>query len=130
MWPETCPSLSETRRRRNDARLSSGVIFGADPLAWRAIGNAPSPIRYYTTERDLMVSSKQNLLNLVPAEAERLLREFATANGEPAYRGQQVALRLWRNPAPGFAAMTELPVAFRELLDQHFMIPRLEIVTR
>ena len=69
----------------------------------------------------------QNLLDCVPAEAERLLRDFAVAHGEPAYRGSQVARRLWRNPAPSFLAMTELPVSFRELLSRHFTIPRLEV---
>src|SRR5690348_1458707 len=70
---------------------------------------------------------QQNLLDCAPDEAERLLREFAVAHGEPAYRGSQVARRLWRNPAPNFQAMTELPVPVRELLDAHFTIPRLEI---
>jgi 23S rRNA (adenine2503-C2)-methyltransferase len=76
------------------------------------------------------VSERQNLLNLVPDDAERLLRDFSIAHGEPAYRGAQVALRLWSNPAPSFAAMTELPLAFRGLLEEHFTIPRLELVTR
>ena len=71
-----------------------------------------------------------NLLDLVPDEAERLLREFAVANGEAAYRGAQVARRLWTNPAPTFEAMSELPRGFRELLSRHFSIPRLEIAAR
>lgn len=70
---------------------------------------------------------QQNLLDSTPDEAERLLRDFAVAHGEPAYRGSQVARRLWRNPAPTFQAMTELPLPFRELLAEHFVIPRLEI---
>jgi 23S rRNA (adenine2503-C2)-methyltransferase len=70
---------------------------------------------------------QQNLLDHVPAEAERVLREFAVAHGQPAYRASQVVRRLWQTPAPSFQAMTELPVGFRELLDAHFTIPRLEI---
>jgi hypothetical protein len=34
-----------------------------------------------------------------PAEAERLLREFAVAHGQPAYRAAQVVPRLWQRPA-------------------------------
>ena len=71
-----------------------------------------------------------NLLDLVPDEAERILREFAVAQGEPAYRAAQVTRRLWTNPAPTFDGMSELPRAFRERLAQHFAIPRLEIAAR
>lgn len=77
-----------------------------------------------------MPSETLNLLNLVPDEAERRLREFAVAHGEPAYRGTQVARRLWKTPAPSFEAMTELPAAFRRLLAEHFALPRLEVVAR
>lgn len=73
---------------------------------------------------------KRNLLNLPPAEAERLLTDFAIGLGEPAYRGAQVARRLWKNPAPSFAAMTELPGAFREQLAAHFGLPRMQLLTR
>jgi len=70
-----------------------------------------------------------NLLDLAPADAERTLREFAVAHGEQAYRGSQVVPHLWLKPVPGFADMTDLPAAFRELLAQHFTMPRLELVT-
>ena len=76
------------------------------------------------------MSDKTNLLDVVPDEAERVLREFAVAQGEPAYRGAQVARRLWVNPAATFEAMSELPRAFRELLGKHFALPRLEIAAR
>ncbi len=76
------------------------------------------------------MTTKPNLLNLVPDEAERLLREFAVAHGEPPYRATQVVRRLWINPAPDFAAMTELPLAFRGLLAEHFALPRLEVLAR
>ena len=72
----------------------------------------------------------ENLLNLTPAEAEDRLRRFAIEAGEPAYRGSQVARRLWANPAPDFASMTDLPKAFREQLGERFTMPRLELVTR
>jgi 23S rRNA (adenine2503-C2)-methyltransferase len=73
---------------------------------------------------------KQNLLNLDPAAAAEVLREFAVAQGEPAYRGGQVARRLWHAPAASFEAMTELPKAFRIALAEAFTMPRLEIASR
>ena len=69
----------------------------------------------------------ENLLDLVPAEAEERLRAFAIEQGEPGYRGGQVARRLWTNPAAGFTAMTELPASFRDALAARFSIPRLEV---
>jgi 23S rRNA (adenine2503-C2)-methyltransferase len=74
--------------------------------------------------------ARTNLLDRLPDDAERVLREFAVARGQPPYRGGQVAERLWKNPAPGFEAMTELPAAFRSELAEHFEIPRLEIAAR
>ena len=70
-----------------------------------------------------------NLLDLTPGEAEEMLREFAQAMGVGAYRGSQVARRLWTVPATGFDAMVEIPKAFREQLAGHFTMPRLTLVT-
>ncbi len=70
-----------------------------------------------------------NLLDLAPAEAERVLREFAVAHGEKPFRGSQVVPHLWQKPVASFDDMTDLPKAFRELLGQHFAIPRLPLVT-
>ena len=70
-----------------------------------------------------------NLLDLTPDDAEKILREFAQANGVGAYRGSQVARRLWTAPASGFDAMVEIPKAFREQLVEHFTMPRLALVT-
>ena len=72
----------------------------------------------------------ENLLDMVPAEAEARLRAFAVERGEPEYRGSQAARRLWQNPAPDFAAMSELPRAFREALAERFVLPRLRIAAR
>ncbi len=71
-----------------------------------------------------------NLLDLLPDEAERMLREFAVAHGEPAYRGAQVARRLWVNPARSFEMMSEIPRAFRDLLARNVSLPRLAIAAR
>ncbi|MCE9601544.1 MAG: 23S rRNA (adenine(2503)-C(2))-methyltransferase RlmN [Gemmatimonadetes bacterium] len=70
-----------------------------------------------------------NLLDLAPADAELALREFAVAHGHAAYRGSQVVPHLWTKPVGSFAEMTDLPAAFRELLAEHFLMPRLAFVT-
>jgi 23S rRNA (adenine2503-C2)-methyltransferase len=74
--------------------------------------------------------AKQNLLNMLPSDAEQALRDFAVAHGEKPFRGAQVLRHLWRGPAESFAAMTDLPVALRGLLDEHFTMPRLELAMR
>ncbi len=74
--------------------------------------------------------AKQNLLNMLPAEAEQLVRDFAVRHGEKPFRGPQVVKHLWENPAESFAAMTDLPIAFRNLLDEHFTIPRPTLAMR
>ncbi|MDQ8154091.1 MAG: 23S rRNA (adenine(2503)-C(2))-methyltransferase RlmN [Gemmatimonadota bacterium] len=74
-------------------------------------------------------AERTNLLDLTPAAAEALLREFATARGVGAYRGGQVARHLWSPAAPDFQAMTDLPLAFRSELDAAFTLPRLELTT-
>jgi 23S rRNA (adenine2503-C2)-methyltransferase len=73
---------------------------------------------------------KQNLLNMLPSGAEELLRSFAVEHGEKPFRGSQVARHLWQNPADTFAAMTDVPVSFRGLLDEHFSLPRLTLAMR
>jgi 23S rRNA (adenine2503-C2)-methyltransferase len=73
---------------------------------------------------------KQNLLNLLPADAEQVLRDFAIGQGEKAFRGSQVVRHLWQNPAPSFSEMTDLPATFRVLLEEHFELPRLTLAMR
>lgn len=70
---------------------------------------------------------RKNLLNMLPLEAEQALRAFAVEHGEKAFRGSQVMRHLWQSPVETFAAMTDLPVAFRGLLDEHFTMPRLAL---
>src|ERR1700745_1512209 len=76
------------------------------------------------------MSSKQNLLNMLPSAAEEMLRAFAVEHGEKPFRGSQVARHLWQSPGDSFAAMTDVPAAFRTLLDEHFTMPRLTLATR
>jgi 23S rRNA (adenine2503-C2)-methyltransferase len=73
---------------------------------------------------------RQNLLNMVPLEAEQVLRTFAIEHGEKPFRGSQVARHLWQSPVDSFAAMTDVPVAFRNLLEEHFSMPRLTLAMR
>jgi 23S rRNA (adenine2503-C2)-methyltransferase len=76
------------------------------------------------------MTTKENLLNLVPADAEARLAVAMTELGQPSYRVGQVLRRLWQLPAASFADMTELPVALRSALDERFTLPRLELAAR
>ncbi len=76
------------------------------------------------------MSERENLLNLLPGDADARLREFAASVGQPSYRASQVVRRLWVNPAASFEEMTELPAEFREQLAAQFALPRLEVTTR
>ena len=83
-----------------------------------------------TNTRREVVPARRNLLNMLPSESEQVLRDFAIEHGEKPFRGSQVVRHLWQNPAPDFAAMTDLPVPFRALLEEHFAIPRLALAAR
>ncbi len=74
--------------------------------------------------------TRVNLLDVLPAEAERILLAFAARNGEPSYRADQVVRHLWKSPRESFSAMGQLPAEFRDLLDEHFEIPRLALAAR
>jgi 23S rRNA (adenine2503-C2)-methyltransferase len=76
------------------------------------------------------VAARANLLDLLPDEAERVLAEHLAEAGEPLYRARQVVQRLWSNPAPDFASMTELPTPLRGRLAERFDLPRLTIAAR
>ncbi len=75
-------------------------------------------------------NGRQNLLDMLPAAAESLLRRFAELNGEQLYRAVQVLQHLWKAPRVDFDSMVELPAGFRQLLDENFEIPRLAISAR
>ena len=74
--------------------------------------------------------ARENLLNMLPAAAEERLRSFAVEHGEKPFRGSQVMRHLWQSPVASFDAMTDLPAAFRLLLAEHFVIPRLILAMR
>ncbi len=70
------------------------------------------------------------LLDLAPADAERVLRDTMAELGAPAYRAGQVLRRLWQRPAASFDAMTELPAALRSALTERLPLPRLALAAR
>ncbi len=76
------------------------------------------------------MTERENLLNLVPADAEARLAAAMAELGQPTYRVGQVLRRLWQLPAASFADMTELPLALRTALDERFELPRLELPVR
>ncbi len=73
------------------------------------------------------MTTRVNLLDLAPTDAEEQLRAFAEAQGVGAYRGSQAARHLWTTPTASFDAMSDLPRAFRAELERAFAIPRLEL---
>jgi len=102
--------------------LHASLEFNIQP----ARGPHGGPARH----RFRLVNAPVNLLNLLPADAEHVLRDFALAHGEPAYRGTQVVQHLWRHPVGDFAHITTLPATFRQQLAEHFSMPRLEVLAR
>jgi 23S rRNA (adenine2503-C2)-methyltransferase len=75
-------------------------------------------------------AKRTNLLDLVPQDAESVLRAFMSRVGAPRYRVQQVLQHLWKLPRESFADMTQLPPALRDQLEQEFELPRLTVSTR
>jgi 23S rRNA (adenine2503-C2)-methyltransferase len=62
------------------------------------------------------MTTRENLLNLTPDDAEVRLAAFMSELGQPGYRVGQVVRRLWANPVRSFEDMTELPAALRASL--------------
>ena len=75
----------------------------------------------------LTLTARKNLLELTPDAARAALVEFATAEGLPRYRVDQVVRHLWSQPVATFAELTTLPQALRAQLDERFELPRLEL---
>lgn len=78
----------------------------------------------------LTPDTRINLLDLEPDAALASLQSWLSAHGEPSYRAEQIFRRLWQNPVATFDDMTELPLALRAELAEHFSIPALELTTR
>jgi 23S rRNA (adenine2503-C2)-methyltransferase len=71
-----------------------------------------------------------NLLNLIPRDANAILRAFAVEHGERPFRATQITQHLWAAPKPDFQDMRELPATFRSVLEESFSIPRLAVAAR
>ena len=70
-----------------------------------------------------------------PAETDSLLSlssdeldDWCVAHGEPKYRGTQIRRRLFQNRTDSFGAMTDLPRAFRDVLESHFRLFESKVV--
>ncbi len=65
-----------------------------------------------------------NLLDLTPANAERIIAEWIETTREPSYRTRQIVPRLWERPVAQWVDATELPARLRADLDHTFPLPR------
>ncbi|HNP75717.1 MAG: 23S rRNA (adenine(2503)-C(2))-methyltransferase RlmN [Cyclobacteriaceae bacterium] len=57
------------------------------------------------------------------------LKEFFVAHGDKAFRAQQVHEWLWKKSAKDFDAMTNLSLATRQMLQEHFTINHIQVDT-
>ena len=55
------------------------------------------------------------------------LIDFFTVNNEKSFRAKQVMEWLWKKDAHSFEEMTNLSKSIRDLLNQHFVIPKISI---
>ncbi len=67
-------------------------------------------------------SARTDLLDVLPAEAERLLAEHFAGRGARTYRVKQVLPWLYERDALSFDEMTDLPAAERAALAEHFAL--------
>lgn len=72
-------------------------------------------IRRPNTEQALPVSQRTDLLNLTRQE----LQEWCSQHKQPAYRAKQLYQWLYQHFETDFAQMTNLPKAFRAILETH-----------
>jgi 23S rRNA (adenine2503-C2)-methyltransferase len=70
------------------------------------------------------------ILNVIPAEARRLLAAWLKERGESTYRLEQLVPRLWQRPVATWADATELPRALREALDLAWPLGRLVLAAQ
>lgn len=63
----------------------------------------------------------------IRALSKEQLRDFFVANGDKAFRGNQVYEWLWSKSAHTFDEMTNVSKATREMLETHFVINHIEV---
>ncbi|RAJ10632.1 23S rRNA (adenine2503-C2)-methyltransferase [Chitinophaga skermanii] len=71
------------------------------------------------------MSSKKNIRHLSLTE----LQDFFVKNGEKAFRAKQVYEWLWTRHATSFEAMTNLSKQLRTYLEEHFVLPAVQVGT-
>lgn len=70
-----------------------------------------------------MITNKKDIRKLSKEE----LREFFVAQGDKAFRGNQVYEWLWKKGAHNFDDMTNISKVTREVLDTHFVINHIKV---
>ncbi len=70
------------------------------------------------------MNAKQHIIDLSPTQ----LREWLLANGQPAFRSQQIFAGIYQRRWTDFQQMSDQPKALRTLLGEHFDILRSKIV--
>ena len=65
----------------------------------------------------------------IRALSKEQLREFFVANGDKAFRGNQVYEWLWHKSAHTFEDMTNISKETRVMLDENFVINHIEVDT-
>ncbi len=63
----------------------------------------------------------------IRALTKEQLRDFFVANGDKAFRGNQVYEWLWGKNAHSFDDMTNVALSTREMLDKHFVINHIKV---
>lgn len=71
-----------------------------------------------------------NILDLAPAAARNRLVTWASAQGLPRYRVDQIFPRLWQRPIASWAEATDLPKELRDALERDHPLPRLVLDTQ
>lgn len=70
-----------------------------------------------------MTNDKQNIRNLSVSEIKASIEAF----GEKGFRAKQIFEWLWKKNAATFDEMSNLSIAFRALLDEHFYIDKITV---
>jgi 23S rRNA (adenine2503-C2)-methyltransferase len=80
--------------------------------------------------KDGEIERPDNILGLTPGEAERSIKHWLEARGEPGYRLGQIVPRLWQKPVRRWADAKELPAALRSALEESWPLSSLTLATR
>ncbi|MEL6926921.1 MAG: 23S rRNA (adenine(2503)-C(2))-methyltransferase RlmN, partial [Bacteroidota bacterium] len=59
--------------------------------------------------------------------SKEALQQLVVDLGQPKFRGKQIHEWLWKKSATSFDSMSNLPLAFRQMLNERFIIRPIEI---